>query len=72
MKINKCEKESFVVIGKEGSTKDGEGFNCFHWIQLFLTLDRTLVSFAFHKIREMQFLHYLQNHKSILLQYSHH
>lgn len=26
MNINKCEKESFVVIGKEGSTNDGEGF----------------------------------------------
>ena len=26
MKIEKCEKESFVVIGKEGSTLDGEGF----------------------------------------------
>ena len=26
MKIERCEKESFVVIGKEGSTLDGEGF----------------------------------------------
>ncbi len=26
MNINKCIKESFVVIGKEGSTNDGEGF----------------------------------------------
>lgn len=26
MKINKCEKESFVVIGKEGTTEDGNGF----------------------------------------------
>ena len=26
MKINKCVKESFVVIGKEGSTSDGEIF----------------------------------------------
>lgn len=26
MEINKCVKESFVVIGKEGSTNDGEGF----------------------------------------------
>ena len=26
MEINKCVKESFVVIGKEGSTLDGEGF----------------------------------------------
>lgn len=26
MKIEKCEKESFVVIGKEGSTADGAGF----------------------------------------------
>lgn len=26
MNIEKCIKESFVVIGKEGSTKDGEGF----------------------------------------------
>mgnify|MGYP000957848319 CR=1 FL=1 len=25
-KINKCIKESFVIIGKEGSTNDGEGF----------------------------------------------
>ena len=26
MKYEKCVKESFVVIGKEGSTHDGEGF----------------------------------------------
>ena len=26
MKIEKCIKETFVVIGKEGSTKDGQGF----------------------------------------------
>lgn len=26
MEINKCMKESFVVIGKEGSTNDGDGF----------------------------------------------
>ncbi|MCU0079760.1 GyrI-like domain-containing protein [Extibacter muris] len=26
MKIERCVKESFVVIGKEGSTKDGAGF----------------------------------------------
>ena len=26
MEINKCVKESFVVLGKEGSTLDGEGF----------------------------------------------
>lgn len=26
MKISKCIKESFIVIGKEGSTRDGEGF----------------------------------------------
>ena len=26
MKIDKCVMESFVVIGKEGSTMDGEGF----------------------------------------------
>lgn len=26
MKVNKCIKESFVVIGKEGSTLDGENF----------------------------------------------
>ena len=26
MKFDKCIKESFVVVGKEGSTKDGEGF----------------------------------------------
>ena len=26
MKIEKCEKGSFVVIGKEGSTLDGPGF----------------------------------------------
>ena len=25
-KIERCEKESFVVIGKEGSTLDGVGF----------------------------------------------
>ena len=26
MKIEKCVKESFVVIGKAGSTLDGDGF----------------------------------------------
>ena len=26
MKIEKCRKESFVVIGKEGATTDGAGF----------------------------------------------
>lgn len=26
MEINKCTKESFAVIGKEGSTDDGAGF----------------------------------------------
>ncbi len=26
MKIEKCTKESFIVIGKEGSTNDGTGF----------------------------------------------
>ena len=26
MKIEKCKKESFAVIGKEGSTLDGQGF----------------------------------------------
>ena len=26
MKIETCEKESFVVIGKEGATTDGAGF----------------------------------------------
>ena len=26
MKVEKCIKEAFVVIGKEGSTLDGEGF----------------------------------------------
>lgn len=26
MKIEKCTKSAFTVIGKEGSTKDGEGF----------------------------------------------
>ena len=26
MEVNKCIKESFVVIGKEGSTNDGDGF----------------------------------------------
>ena len=26
MKIEKCRKESFCVIGKEGSTKEGDGF----------------------------------------------
>ena len=26
MKVERCVKESFVVIGKEGSTLDGEGF----------------------------------------------
>lgn len=26
MKMERCEKESFVVIGKEGSTLDGAGF----------------------------------------------
>lgn len=26
MEISKCIKDSFVVIGKEGTTKDGDGF----------------------------------------------
>ena len=26
MKIKKCIKEAFIVIGKEGSTMDGDGF----------------------------------------------
>ncbi len=26
MKMNKCKKESFVVIGKEGTTEEGKGF----------------------------------------------
>ena len=26
MKVEKCIKESFAVIGKEGSTLDGQGF----------------------------------------------
>lgn len=26
MKIEKCQKESFVVIGEEGATTDGDGF----------------------------------------------
>lgn len=26
MKMEKCIKKSFIVIGKEGSTFDGEGF----------------------------------------------
>ena len=26
MKIEKCVKEAFAVIGKEGSTSDGDGF----------------------------------------------
>lgn len=26
MKVERCEKESFVVIGKEGATSDGAGF----------------------------------------------
>jgi len=26
MEIKRCKKESFSVIGKEGSTNDGEGF----------------------------------------------
>lgn len=26
MKMERCKKESFTVIGKEGSTSDGEGF----------------------------------------------
>lgn len=32
MKIQKCIKESFVVIGKEGSTLDGKGFIQKLWI----------------------------------------
>lgn len=31
MQIKKCVKESFVVIGKEGSTLDGEGFIAKLW-----------------------------------------
>ena len=32
MKVHRCVKESFVVIGKEGSTLDGEGFIQRLWI----------------------------------------
>ena len=32
MNVNRCVKESFVVIGKEGSTEDGEGFIQHLWI----------------------------------------
>lgn len=31
MDIRRCEKASFVVIGKEGSTRDGEGFIARLW-----------------------------------------
>ena len=31
MKISKCVKESFTVIGKEGSTNDGDGFIARLW-----------------------------------------
>ena len=31
MEINRCAKDSFVVIGKEGSTADGEGFIARLW-----------------------------------------
>ena len=32
MKVKRCVKESFVVIGKEGSTLDGEGFIQRLWV----------------------------------------
>ena len=32
MNVNRCVKESFVVIGKEGSTEDGEGFIQHLWV----------------------------------------
>ena len=32
MKVERCVKESFVVIGKEGSTLDGEGFIQRLWV----------------------------------------
>ena len=32
MKVKRCAKESFVVIGKEGSTLDGEGFIQRLWV----------------------------------------
>ena len=32
MKVEKCVKESFVVIGKEGSTLDGEDFIQRLWV----------------------------------------
>ena len=31
MKIEKVSKDSFVVIGKEGSTRDGDGFIQMLW-----------------------------------------
>ncbi|WP_270525044.1 GyrI-like domain-containing protein [Longibaculum muris] len=34
MKMKRCTKESFVVIGKEGSTLDGEGFIQKLWIDV--------------------------------------
>ena len=32
MKVERCVKESFVVIGKVGSTLDGEGFIQRLWV----------------------------------------
>lgn len=38
MKIERCEKESFVVIGKEGSTLDGAGFIQISWEPSFMRM----------------------------------
>lgn len=40
MKVKRCVKESFVVIGKEGSTLDGEGFIQRLWLMQILILEK--------------------------------
>ena len=40
MKVEKTTKESFCVIGKEGSTADGEGFISLLWENANMSLKR--------------------------------
>ncbi len=42
MKVGRCEKESFVVIGKEGTTTDGDDFIQRLWADADAHFDATL------------------------------
>ena len=40
MKIERCKKESFIVIGKEGATTDGAGFIQKLWMKRIPILEK--------------------------------